>query len=97
MEQTHSLSDEKMENKKTLEKAKHIFTDPSSVLFSEEKINNRLLEKKKKNKIWNGLFAFNAFNEHFAFNNKEKIPTRAENVDKREIDRSTLCSFNGPF
>ena len=48
MEQTHSLSDEKMENKKTLEKAKHIFTDPSSVLFSEEKINNRLLEKKKK-------------------------------------------------
>ena len=48
MEQTHSLSDEKMENKKTLEKAKHIFTDPSSVLFSEEKINNRLLEKTKK-------------------------------------------------
>lgn len=52
MEQTHSLSDEKMENKKTLEKAKHIFTDlktdPISVLFSEETINNRLLGKKKK-------------------------------------------------
>ena len=55
MEQTHSLSDEKMENKKTLEKAKHIFTDlktdPISVLFSEETINNRLLGKKKKNKV----------------------------------------------
>ena len=38
-----------MEDKKTLKKAKNIFralkTDPNSVLFSEEKIDNRLLKK----------------------------------------------------
>ena len=38
-----------MEDKKTIEKAKCIFTDlktdPNSVLFSGEKINNRLLKE----------------------------------------------------
>ena len=30
-------------------------------------------------------------------NNENKVPTRADYVEKREIDRSTLYSFNGPF
>ena len=29
--------------------------------------------------------------------NDDKAPTRADFVDKKEIDRSTLYSFNGPF
>ena len=43
-----------MDNKKLFKKAKNIFTclktDPSSVLFSEEKIDSRLLKKLKKSK-----------------------------------------------
>ena len=27
----------------------------------------------------------------------EKIPTRVDFIEKREIDRSTLYSFDGPF
>ena len=28
---------------------------------------------------------------------EEKVPTRVDYVERREIDRSTLYSFNGPF
>ena len=31
------------------------------------------------------------------FNDKEKTPTRVDYIKKREIDRSTLYSFDGPF
>ena len=31
------------------------------------------------------------------FLNDDKVPTRTDYVEKREIDRSTLCSFDGPF
>ena len=43
-----------MEDKKVLKEAKTIFnslkTDPSSVSFSEEKIDNKLLKKLKQSK-----------------------------------------------
>ena len=43
---------EKIEDKKLLQKAKNMFrslkTEPNSVLFSEEKIDTRLLKKLKK-------------------------------------------------
>ena len=43
-----------MEDKKVLKEERTIFnslkTDPNSVLFSEEKIDNRLLKKLKKSK-----------------------------------------------
>ena len=43
-----------MEDKKVLKEARTIFnslkTDPNSVLFSEDKIDNRLLKKLKKSK-----------------------------------------------
>ena len=29
--------------------------------------------------------------------NEDKTPTRVDSIEKREIDRSTLYSFNGPF
>ena len=28
---------------------------------------------------------------------EDQIPTRIDYAEKREIDRSTLCSFDGPF
>ena len=31
------------------------------------------------------------------FNNEEKVPTKVDYVEKREIDRSALYSFDGPF
>ena len=30
-------------------------------------------------------------------NDEEKAPTRVDYIEKREIDRSTLYSFDGPF
>ena len=30
-------------------------------------------------------------------NNEKKVPTRVDYIGKREIDRSTLYSFDGPF
>ena len=32
-----------------------------------------------------------------SFFNEDKAPTRADYVEKGEIDRSTLYSFHGPF
>ena len=73
------------------------------MLFSEEKLNNRLLKKFKKlsyskdklllkiiNLIENDIDQINKTRE-------DELPTRADYVEKREIDRSTLYSFNGPF
>ena len=31
------------------------------------------------------------------FSDDDKTPTKADYVEKREIDRSTLYSFDGPF
>ena len=53
------------DEKKLLQKAKNIFknlkTDPNSVLFSEEKIDSRLLKKLKKIKICKGFLAVKAY------------------------------------
>ena len=47
-----------MDDKKLFKKAKNIFTslktDPSSVLFSEEKIDSKLFKKTKEIKICKG-------------------------------------------
>ena len=91
-----------MEDKKLLQKAKNIFTslktDPNSVLFSEEKIDKRLLKKFKNSKCTKDsillkltLFADNQLDD------EEKVPRRVDCVEKREIDRSNLYSFDKPF
>ena len=91
-----------MEDKKLLQKTKNIFTslktDPNSIFFSEEKIDKRLLKKLKKSKYTKDslllkpiLLADNKLDED------EKVPTRDDFVEKREMDRSTLYSFDGPF
>ena len=92
-----------MEDKKLLKEARTVFNslkiDPSSVLFSEERIDNRLLKKLKKSKYLKDTqllkLTNSADNKDFLVD--DKTPTRTDYVEKGEIDRSTLYSFDGPF
>ena len=94
-----------MEDKKLLQKAKNIFTslktDPNSVLFSEEKIVSRLLKKFKKSKYArqskDSLLLKLFLLADRKSDDEGKVPIRVDCVQKRETDRSTLCSFDGPF
>ena len=92
-----------MEDKKLLKEARTIFsnlkTDPNSVLFSEEKIDSRLVKKLKKWKYLKDslLLKLIVLTDNKNFLDDDKPPTSTDYVDKREIDRSTLYSFDGPF
>ena len=88
--------------KKLLQKTKSIFlslkTDPNSVLFSEEKIDTRLLIKFKKSKYAKDSLLLKLLSlVENKLEDEEKVPTRFDYVEKRETDRSTLYSFDGPF
>ena len=87
--------------KKFLLKAKNVLknfkTDPNNVLLSEEKIDNRLLKKLKKSKNDKDSLLLKLIESVEQFDNGEKVTTRLDYVEKREIDRSTLHSFDGPF
>ena len=92
-----------MENKKILKEARTVFinlkTDPNSVFFSEERIDQRLLKKLEKSKDLKDsqLLKLILFADNKDFLDDHKTPTRADYVEKWEIDRSTLYSFDGPF
>ena len=91
-----------MEDKKLIQRTRNIFTnlktDPNSVLFSKEKIDERLFKKFKKSKYVKGsLFLKLIFLADNRLENEEKISTRADFIEKQEIDRSSLYSFGGPF
>ena len=92
-----------MNDKKLFKKAKNLFnslkTDPSSVLFAEEILDKKLLNKLKKSKYETDKLLFKLVNlsDSKSIFNEDKAPTRADYVEKREIDRSTLYSFDGPF
>ena len=91
-----------MEDKKLLQKARNLFVklkiDPASVLFAEELLE-RLLKKLKKSKYERDSELLKlidlAGNNDFLDDNK--VLTRADYIEKREIDRSTSYSFYGPF
>ena len=92
-----------MENKKVLKEARTIFnnlkTDPNNVLFSEERIDQRLLKKLKKLRYSKDsqLLKLILLADNRDFLDDDKTPTRADYVEKIEIDRSNLYSFDGPF
>ena len=92
-----------MVNKKILREARTIFnslkTDPNSVLFSEERIDQRLWKKLKKLKYLKDsqLLKLILLADNKDFLDDDKTPTRADYVKKREVDRSTLYNFDGPF
>ena len=88
--------------KKLFQKARNIFqklkTDPSSVLFSEEKIGNRLWKKLKKSKHEQDLLLLKLTGLVDGKTDRDdKKPARADYVEKREVDRSALYSFDGPL
>ena len=90
------------DEKKLLQKAKYIFknlkTDPNSLLFSEEKIDSKLLKKLKKSKYAKDSLLLKLIGlVEQKIDNEENVPRRVDYVEKREIDRPTLYSFDGPF
>ena len=90
------------DEKKLLQKTKNIFsslkTDPNSVLFSEEKVDTKLLKIFKKSKYAKDSLLLKII---CLVDNKleheEKVPTRVDYVEKRERDKSTLYNFDGLF
>ena len=92
-----------MGDKKVLKKPKPIFiklkTDPVSPIFAEELLDAKLLKKLKKSKYDIDKLLYKLVNlvDSKSIFNKDKAPARADYVEKREIDRSTLYSFDGSF
>ena len=92
-----------MKDKKLFKKAKNLFNslkiDPSRVIFAEEKLDEKLLNRLKKSKYDTGKLLFKLVNltDNNFILDEDKAPTRADFVEKPEIDRFTLYSFDGPF
>ena len=93
-----------MENDKKLTSAKNAFemlkADPSSVAFAEETLDKKLLLKLKKSKYKDNKMFFKDVNNLLLNNDTVFEPenvNRTDFVEKREIDHSTLYSFNAPF
>ena len=92
-----------MDDKKLLKKPKTLFnnqkTDPASVIFAEECLDNRLLKKLKKSSydVDKQLFKLVNLADSTTFLDDGKPPTRTNYVEKKEINRFTLYSFDGPF
>ena len=91
-----------MEDNKKNKKARSIFdklkTDPWSVAFAEEILDKKLLLKLKKSKYVedkNFLKYVNLLENSVIF--EPKSVKRTDHVEKREIDHSTLYSFDAPF
>ena len=90
------------DGKKGFKKARSIFdklkTDPLSVAFAEEILNKKLLLKLKKSKYVqdkNFLKLVNLLENSVIF--EPESVKRTDYVEKREIDHSTLYSFDAPF
>ena len=93
-----------MENDKKLKFAKNAFgmlkIDPSSAAFVEETLDKKLLLKLKKSKYKDDKNFFKVVNSLLLSNETVFEPenvNRTDYVEKREIDHSTLYSFNTPF
>ena len=92
-------------DKKSLKLARTAFdmlkTDPASAVFAEEILDKKLLLKIKKSKYKDDKNFFKVVNNLFLNNNEPifepEIVNRSDYIEKREIDHSTLCSFDGPF
>ena len=79
------------DKKKLLQKVKNIFSslksDSSSVLFSKEKIDTRLLKKLKKSKYSKDSLLLKLINlADNKLEDEEKVTTRVDYVEEREIE-----------
>ena len=92
-----------MDDKEVFKKSKTLFnnlkTDPASAIFAEESLHNKLLKKLKKSHydVDKQLSKLVNLADSKNFLDDGKSPTRTDYVEKREINRSTLYRFDGPF
>ena len=78
--------------------SKHYKLIEAASYLLKKKIDNRPLKKIKKSKYEkHSLLLKLTWLTSSNFNDKERTITRANYVEKREIDRSTLYSFDRPF
>ena len=92
------MTDEKLEKSKTL--FGNLQTDVKSVLFTEEKRNEKPFKKFKKPKQDKDFTFANLFDGNINVNDDEKksTPIKMTFVEKNyDIDRPTLYSFDCPF
>ena len=89
-----------------VEKVKRLFNklqvDSKSVLFTQERLNEKLLKKLNESKYEKDkefVNIFNLINDKKLFDKKDcSSPRKAEYVKKSDdIDRSNLFSFQDPF
>ena len=92
------------DDKKTLKFAKIAFEmlkkDPSSVAFAEEILDKKLLLKLKKSKYAEDKNFFKVVNNLLLNTDTISEPDSVnwtDYVEKREVDHSTLYSFDAPF
>ena len=84
---------------KTKKLLNNLKIDPCSILFSEERTDDRLFKKLKQSKYVKDrelLKLVNLADSKYILDD-DIVPTRADYVEKREVDRSTLHAFDGPF
>ena len=95
------MTDEKLAKLKTL--FRNLQIEAKSILFTEEKINEKLLKKLKKSdydKDTTFVKEGKLFKGNINVNDDEKKsrPIKMTFAEKKDdVDRSTLYSFDGPF
>ena len=69
------------------------------MVFAEESLDARLVKRLKKQKydVDKLLYKLVNFIDNKYFFNEKKSPIKADYVEKREIEHSTLYNFDGPF
>ena len=74
-------------------------TDPASNIFAEEILDSKVLKKLKKSRYEVDKLLYKLVNlaENKSLFNDDKAPMRADYVERREIDPSTLYIFDGRF
>ena len=85
------------ETKKTI--FNELTTDAKSVLSLRDELNTKLLKKLKKSPYTKGkqlLKLIDLRENKIKKINDDKVPLRLDYVEKREIHRSTVYSFNFP-
>ena len=92
------------EFKENFKRAKNLYNalkkDGESVSFASEKINKQLIKKIERSKYEKDIIFLKLYNniKNVNLDEKEEIPTFVPFIEnKRDIDNSTLYSFNGPF
>ena len=92
------------EFKENFKRAKNLYNalkkDGESVSFASEKINKQLIKKIERSKFEKDIIFLKLYNniKNVNLDEKEEIPTFVPFIEnKKDIDNSTLYSFNGPF